>query len=285
MSAAAGHRPGAGVGDPPNGLARAWRRAQARTIARFFLDEGLGAAKRTESCVCGSQRAVAWSDAPRALHVHRRVAQDRPIAPSPGRLALARRAGVRAPARWLCTGLACVAASVVVQGLDLRALGDGLDIGRIGPGTTASALRRGVMAWGTLVAIAVGVALVARVLSGGMGPVDRTARAKLEAPAVRPRAILVALCAVASLGLAAALLKGVIAGAARGVDVPLESTDMVAALWAGWAARALAVVGAVLTGFGLLELTLWRAARWRALHQTVQDLRRDARDHRRKSAP
>ena len=159
-----------------------------------------------------------------------------------------------------------------------------MQVGHLGPGTTHAALRGGAVAWATLVAIGVGVALVARVLSGGIGPVDRSAGAQLVAPSVRPRAILVALCAMAGLGLAVALLMGVLAGAARGVDVPLESSDALAMLWSGWASRGLAVVGATLTGVGLLELILWRGARWRALHQTVEDLRRHARDHQRKSA-
>ena len=209
------------------------------------------------------------------------VAEERPIPPSPRRLSRAHAAGLRPEARWLAAGVTCVVGSMLVGAVDVAVIGADLGVGdpAADPG---AGVRAGLGLLGSLLAAAVGAALLVRVITGGLGPVDGRARERLGP--VTARAGIGATLPGTVLGLAAALVlvAGVIAAGVRSVDATQAGLLMV---WQQWASLALASVGAVLIGIGVLELTAWRSARWRALHQTVEQARREADEQRRKSAP
>lgn len=209
------------------------------------------------------------------------MADERPIPPSPRRVARAHAAGLRPEARWLGAGVLCAVASLLVGAVDVASIGSDLGVGDpfTDPG---AAVRAGLPLLGSLLAAGVGAAILVRVIVGGLGPVDGRARERLGPVSARPG--LGTTLAGTVLGLLAALLlvAGVIAAGVRSVDATQAGLLI---LWQEWAVVALASVGAVLVGIGLLELASWRSARWRALHQTVEEARREADEQRRKTAP
>ena len=209
------------------------------------------------------------------------MADERPIVPSPRRVARAHAAGLRPEARWLAAGVLCAVASMLVGAVDVAAVGADLRLGDP-VGDPGAAVRAGLSLLGSMLAAGVGAAILVRVMTGGLGPIDGRARARLGPVSARPG--LAATLPATVLGLLAALVlvAGVIAAATRSVDATQAGLLV---LWQEWAVIALASVSTVLIGIGLLELTSWRSARWRALHQTVQDARREADEQRRKSAP
>lgn len=209
------------------------------------------------------------------------MADERPIPPSPRRVARAHAAGLRPEARWLGAGVLCAVASLLVGAVDVAAVGSDLGVGdpSADPG---AAVRAGLGLLGSLLAAGVGAAILVRVITGGLGPVDGHARERLGPISARVGSG--ATLSGTVLGLLAALLlvAGVIAAGVRSVDATQAG---LLTLWQEWAVVALSSVGAVLVGIGMLELTSWRSARWRVLHQTVEEARREADEQRRKSAP
>lgn len=206
---------------------------------------------------------------------------ERPIVPSPARIARAHAAGIRPPGGWLGAGIACVVGSLVIDATSLVDIGRLLGVGQLQLQPRAVVVGAAQIL-GALLAITLGAVMVSRLLGGGLGPVDRQARRRLGVGTVRTSAGPLVIATV--VGLACVLLGSVsvIGAAARGADATATSLPL---LWVGWASRALAIVGGTLCAIGLLEQTWWRSARFSALHQTVQAARREAAEHTRKSAP
>lgn len=196
------------------------------------------------------------------------MADERTVAPSAARQRRAWRAGRRPRSRWLLSAAAC--------GLLAAGLSAGVEAG---PGVSPGAVMPArwlhevavwlALGWLLGLALALGVGLS----TGQVGPVAG-GRERLDAPAPRPP-VLLGLLIVLGLGLGlGAELVGVVAGAARAVDA---SEAGLVALWRGWAAQGLAVLGLGLGLAGLFELVLERRAHRFSLWQTPQQARDEAR--------
>ena len=214
------------------------------------------------------------------------MAEDRPIPPSASRLARAHAAGIRADPRWLSTGIVCLVLAGALASIDPQALAASLQIG--GPqiaghydDVAVLALTRGLTLWGTLLAAVLGALLLIRLATGSLGAIDSRAAEGLDAAPVAASGAAMAGAAIVGLGVLVAVVIGVLAAAARGVDAS-EAGQL--QLWSGWAVRLLLAAGATLCPIGLLELSSWRSSRWRALHQSVEQARRAAADRSRKAA-
>lgn len=185
---------------------------------------------------------------------------------------------MRPDTRWLGVGIASLAAAGLLSTGGLAAWAGQLRIAEIdrSPGALVDVARTGLAFAAVLVAAAVAAAALTRMAAGGLGPIDRARLRRLRAAPVRVSGtVALALGAVATLAVLA-MLGGVIAAGARAVDA---SPSMQPEIWIGWARRLLWIAGGVLCGAGVLELAASRAAVVRALHQTVEQARADAREH------
>lgn len=194
---------------------------------------------------------------------------DASTAPSPARVALARRAGLRPRSPWLAPGLVCLGLALVIpRGLGgeprevLRAAWSGREL----DGLVDMALG----AWSIGLVVVVACALASA--SFGLGWVRRERRlGRVGALARAWGPLAVALLAMAS---AAWGLRGAPAGAARAVDA---SAAGLAAMWIEWLRRGLLAVGAASLVAAALDLWLTRRAIWRALYRTRAEVREQAR--------
>lgn len=187
------------------------------------------------------------------------------IAPSRARVALAARAGLRPWSPWLVPAALClVAAAAVPEELPasaaLRAAWAG----------DAGGLRDMVFGtWSIVLGGALVVAVAAVAASGGLG--WRADAGRLGRVGEIERALLVqALVGAGSLALAAVVLGGVVAGAARAVDA---SGEGLAVLWLAWLRRGLVAIGLSSLVAAVIDLALGKRAIWRALHQTRAEVR------------
>lgn len=190
------------------------------------------------------------------------------LEPDARRLRDADSAGFRRASLWLPRGLLLVALAL---GLD-SASASVHDLLRAP--TAAAALEAAVDAlWSVLVAALV-IVPIAALLAGSAGPVDRARSRRLRLHGTGEPGLGLLLVAAALAIIALLALRGVIAGAARGADADLTALT---ALWSAWLLRGLALVGALLVLAGVFELVLSERARRRALRQTLEELREDAR--------
>ena len=209
------------------------------------------------------------------------MSADRPVAPTPARIARAHAAGLRPPARWLATAACCVALGGLATRFDPRGLGQALRVGdpAADPGRVVVS---GLLGWLAIAGVALVAVLLVRIAVGGLGGVDRRAAQSLGLPRrVDSRGPAAAATGLLALLAIAMVISGVVAGAVRGVDA---SAAGLATLWWTWLSRVLIVAGAGCGLAGLVELSAWRSARWGALHQSVEDARRRAREQQRKAA-
>jgi hypothetical protein len=133
----------------------------------------------------------------------------------------------------------------------------------------------GALTWAAcMAALVVALCVLLAIVTGTLGPIDRSERASVEAGWLRVRGV--ALVAIAAVALASigGQLVGVVAGGARGVDA---SSSGLLLLWHGWFVRSLWVAGSVLVVAGGLELWLARRQRTAALHQSVAQAREEIR--------
>ncbi|MBL4688103.1 MAG: hypothetical protein JKY37_26170, partial [Nannocystaceae bacterium] len=185
------------------------------------------------------------------------MADDRPIAPSVARIERAHAAGIRPDARWLGCGIAALVAAVLLASASLEEIGAALSVGEP-HADAAGSVRAGLTIWATMVAALVGAAIATRVLCGSLGSRDGRARARLGPVVVRGNALTAAVLTVAAVFATLALLRGVLAGAARSVDA---SPDGMVAVWTSWGVSVLVATGAVLCAAGLFEVLAWRSSR------------------------
>lgn len=193
------------------------------------------------------------------------MADDGSIAPDPRRLARAQRAGLRPGSPWLMPGALCLALAA-----GLRWYGPAvMETWRAAwSGGLAGGAAIGELVITLMIAAAVVSVLVA-VLTGTLGWIDTRAREGLAVGSLRSEAR-GALALVVPV-LVVVLLAGVIAGAARAVDA---SEAGLSALWWAWSQRLLVGVGGLLLVAGVVDRALGRRRLWRALHRSVDDLRR-----------
>jgi len=199
------------------------------------------------------------------------VADEGTIAPDSRRLARAHRAGLRPTSPWLLTGALCLALAVGLRwsGPAVWSAWQGLWVGGLAPRAMGAEL----VAFGGALMRALGGAaalvVAAMVLGGRLGWVDRYAGRGLAVGSQRSwmRGALAVLVPV----LAAVLVAGVCAGAARSVDA---SEVGLLALWWAWLLRVLVGVGSLLVVAGMVDRALARRRLWRALHRSAGDLRR-----------
>lgn len=202
------------------------------------------------------------------------VADDRTLAPSPSRQRRAWRAGLRPRSQWLLPAAAC---GLLVLALEGRSGSTDAIATALLPGSiTAAAWLDTVVGW-LLVGWAIAALLVlgVAVLGRRLGSVSSTERRRLRAASSRPAwlgraAISLALGAGSMLA-----LRGVLAGAARGVDATEASLT---ALWLGWASRVGAVLAVALALAALLELLLDGSERRDRLRLSPEQARQLARD-------
>jgi hypothetical protein len=199
----------------------------------------------------------------------------RTIAPDQRRLREATRAGIRRSSVWLGRGFLCLAlaAGLSAIGPRLLALAE-LDLAAAPEVAFASLLRAGGLFLVVLVGVAAALRVVAVGLSGGLGPVDSRLSRRFRGVDERRGAPLVVLALVV-LGLSVAIHRGVLAGASRGVDA---SAVGLRELWTGWGAGVLAVAGALLVVFGVVELLLDELDRRRALRLSPEEHREALRE-------
>jgi hypothetical protein len=129
---------------------------------------------------------------------------------------------------------------------------------------------------GTGLVVALGVVLAAGLLQGRTGPIRRRELQRLGI-ASSPRPAVFGLLVVGTLAVLVLLgaLDEVAAGAARAADA---SNAGLALLFRTWGSRVAATVGGVTLIAGLVELALARRQIWRALHQSVEEHRRELRE-------
>ncbi|MEM7151750.1 MAG: hypothetical protein AAF799_02865 [Myxococcota bacterium] len=198
------------------------------------------------------------------------MADDRTIAPSPGRQRRAWRAGLRPRSAWLLPAVGFGLLAFALRG-QVEALLRWWGPGAITPEAwLASASAWLVAGWSVAAVVVVLVAVVTRRL-GGISDRDRQ---RLRAGPARPDVWLrMALRLGLLVGLGMACL-GVLAGAARAVDA---SEAGVFALWSGWAVRASMVIAAGLAAAAVIDLLIDRRDRLLRLFQSRQQRRDDAR--------
>lgn len=145
-------------------------------------------------------------------------------------------------------------------------------------GTVDAALTWSATAMASLVA----AMLLAMLLSGSLGPIDRDA---LQGLHVAPRGtawVLPIFGGVAALFALYLVLVPLLAGAARAPDASRLGLSL---LWSTWARRIATATGGVLLVAGLVELVVERERWIRALYQSVDEARRERkRDRSRRQA-
>lgn len=199
------------------------------------------------------------------------MADDGTIAPDPRRLARAHRAGLRPTSPWLLKGALCLALAAGLRwsGSAVWGAWQGAWAGGLAPRAVGAEL----VAFGWALVRALGgvaaLVVVAMWLGGRLGWVDRDAGRGLGVGSQRSwlRGALALVVPV----LAAAVVSGVCAGAARSVDA---SEAGLLALWWAWLLRVLLGVGSLLVVAGLIDRGLARRRLWLALHRSAGDLRR-----------
>ncbi len=200
------------------------------------------------------------------------MADDRTIAPGPGRLRRAWVAGLRPRASWLPVAAAAGLLAVALQDLAARPSA----VFDVRPLTTDSSTWLTTVA-GAVVAlwiVAAAVVMAVAVLTRQLGGISTRERAQLGLEPARPVAWPRVLLSLAlGLGLTMAMV-GVLAGAARSVDA---SQAGLIALWLGWAVQAATAIAVGLGTAGLIELLLDRHDRHGRLFQTRQQVRDQAR--------
>ncbi len=206
---------------------------------------------------------------------------DRTVVPSASRRARAWRGGLRSRSRWLDTAAVTFAVSVTLW--FLPRFGVGAARGAIesalvdGEQWPHVALECSVVALGVVAAF-VATTVVARVVvaiaTGTLGAVDRDAGRRLGAAPIRPSLIGLTLLGLVAMVLFASGLESLIAASSRAADASAGGIEL---LWSAWASKVALLASVVLGLVGVLELGLARTATVRALFQTVDDARRDAR--------
>lgn len=206
---------------------------------------------------------------------------DRTVVPSGSRRARAWRGGLRSRSRWLDTAAVSLAVSVTLSVLPRfgaeaakGAIEDALVHGELWPQV---ALECSMIALGVVATFAAST-IVARVMvaiaTGTLGAVDREVGRRLGAAAIRPSFVALTLLGLVAVVLVATSLESLIAASSRAVDTSAEGVQL---LWSAWASRVALLASVVLGLVGVLELGLARTSIVRALFQTVDDARRDAR--------
>jgi hypothetical protein len=133
----------------------------------------------------------------------------------------------------------------------------------------------GALTWAaSMAALVVGLCVLLAIVTGTLGPIDRSERASVEAGWLRVRGVALVVIAGVALASICGHLVAVVAGATRGVDA---SSSGLFLLWHGWFVRSLWVAGSVLVVAGGLELWLARRQRAAALHQSVAQAREEIR--------
>jgi len=200
------------------------------------------------------------------------MADDRSIAPDPARWRRAWQAGVRPQSRWLWPAVAMAGLAAWLQaGVSERPGWIDVRPGALPPADAWARLTHGLtMGWLVAGAGVLGVAI----LGGRLGPVSAVARRRLgAAPASSSVVLRLGLVALAG-AVVFALLRGGLAGAARGVDA---SAAGLVALWWGWAARGSTALAIALGLAALGELLVDRHERSTRLRRTPQQVRDQAR--------
>jgi len=197
------------------------------------------------------------------------LAEQGSIAPDPRRLARAHRAGLRPSSPWLMPGVLCLALAGGLRWLGPELLADWRaqwQASVAGNGLAIAGLGAGVLRGFGVVALLV---LVLAALGGRLGWVDAAAGRGLGVGSQRSglRGALALLVPVVMV----VMLASVCAGAARAVDA---SEAGLLALWWAWVQRLLFGVGCLLVLVGVFDRTLARQRLWRALHQSVEEVRR-----------
>ena len=195
---------------------------------------------------------------------------DRTIAPGPSRMRAAWRAGLRARARWLAAGLACLTAASVID-LSGESLAHAWAAG-FDPSAPIGDLAQLLSLWLLVLAGAVAVVFLGALVLRNLGPVGRR---DPDLPAgLRTPVFAVSGIVLAAFSVLFVLLAPVAAGAARAVDA---SDLALAGLWARWAAQLLGSVGLLLLVAGVAEHLVMRHGLWRDLHMTRTQAREQSR--------
>ncbi|MEX1364636.1 MAG: hypothetical protein AB1Z98_16030 [Nannocystaceae bacterium] len=202
------------------------------------------------------------------------MADDRTLAPSPSRQRRAWRAGLRPRSEWLLPAAACGLLALALEGRS--GSGDAIaTVLRPGSVTAAAWLDTVVDALVVGWVVAALLVLAVAVLGRRLGAVSSSEARRLRAGSSRPAWLGRAAIALA-LGAGSMLaLRGVLAGAARGVDATEASLT---ALWLGWASRVGVVLAMALALAALLELRLDRSERRDRLRLSREQARQLARD-------
>lgn len=188
--------------------------------------------------------------------------------PSRARLALAWRVGLRPWSPRLVPALICLAlAAALPRHLDARLA---TALRATWSGRNEHVLNNMVLStWSIVVVVVTASTLVAAAVGGGLGWVEGGRRRLGRVGPVRPGLASAVVGAAVLVALVLAL-RGVIAGAARGVDA---SEAGLTTLWVEWARRALLAAGLVSLAAAVIEVVALRAALRRALYQTRAEAR------------
>lgn len=203
------------------------------------------------------------------------MADDGTIAPDPPRLARAHRAGLRPSSPWLWPASVCLGLGLVLHVTGAAWVAAWRELWAAGlTGLSPSLVwSRGVGELVALLAWSGGLAVVLALVTGSLGWVDDRAREDLGVRSRRSGARGVLALVVPAL--AVALVVGVCAGGARAVDA---SEDGLMTLWFAWLRGGLVGTGGLLLVAGLVDRRLAQHRLWRALHQTVAEVRAERRN-------
>ncbi len=209
------------------------------------------------------------------------MAGDRSILPSPARVRRGWRAGLRARSRWLDTAAAVCALALVVSSLPWSS------VARWGPRWRQAivdpssvypiigATGRAALAVALVIALAVALGrTLAALVTGRVGATSRRDLEQLDIGRVRWGWGLMSAAAAIGIVVLVGVLRGVVAGAARGADA---SARGLSELWSVWPSQLAVVSSVVLTGLGLFELWVSRRRTVMSLMQSPAELREDAR--------
>lgn len=206
------------------------------------------------------------------------------VAPSPGRLTAARRAGLRPRSRLGVTAL--VAAGLACAGYGGAKLAPMILHAAL-VGALRGELPGGLSGGPSAVSAGVGLTLLFSGLAGCLTLARARARVSSAEPGLEPgldeiaTPLRWALCGLALVLVIAALRAG-LAGAARAVDAPLEPETLVV-LWSTWLWRALIALACLCGVLGVIERLASARRLWQGLHLTPAQARERARalGHRR----
>ncbi len=213
------------------------------------------------------------------------------IAPDSRRLAQAHAAGLRPGSRWLRVAAHGLALVLLAPWLTSGLLGQTRALWRavfvLGTPSWELALTASARALALLGAGVLGAAVVAElavaIVTRALGPraSARGLRRLGRVGSWRRRYGALHLIGLLLLGVLAmmAVGTGLVAGAARAVDASPRGLEL---LWSTWWSRALVTCAGLLAVLGALERRLGAHARWRALHQTYEERRRELQENRRR---